>query len=316
MKARDTETYAFVTDLLDHYVDNAPKPRFYGGSNIPELENAKQKTQEALQQSFGMPVPLAFSHRRYTHSWDDEHEVAGFVKRFFANTSPDDPRSIDGLATEAAQIRLRTYKGVMDIEKIKPTMTITESLTTVGSLLDSFNRKRMLGSSEFHSSMTDCVVTVFGMNAVHLVQDEASPGEQFDSESAALAIKERVSEDKKFDLPWLLGTLGTEHAQNKTGHVVRVRGTLGLDFGEIEEQVIKPLRSRAPGWKFILNTLLASDEISTANHAVTVIQASDEVVTVQDPRHGTVDMLVKEFWDRWTPTNMQAAITIAKPVAA
>lgn len=157
----------------------------------------------------------------------------------------------------------------------------------------------------------DCALKTFAMNVATVMDPDEASCSLFDAASLRKTA-EFHHPHSAHDLPWLLGSLATNLASKELRHDIRVRTFVGADFGEIEERYIRPIRERSKAAQFILNTMLSSS-LQGANHFAIVTNATEDKISVTDPKHGTLEILPEVFWERWLPTNLQASLVVAIP---
>jgi hypothetical protein len=283
------------------------------------IDTARDQTQTDWQDYFGVELPESVARADYAVSSEEYEQVQASVRLI-------DPLLIDSLRSSmkaghvdaaavvgvrAATLRKRAFRKVLELDVVNPKLELIEPLMSGCPLLNTENRLRGAGERSL-----DCAVTVFGMNAVSLITNELSPGDEFDSSTASSTIRSFSSERHEgadYDLPWMLGSLTTHFAEAQSKYRVRVITTIGADFGEIESGVIKPLRASDPELQFLLNAVIISDVTRKSNHTVNIIGASNGEVATLDPKYGMRPMPSEYFWDRWTETNMQAVLVALQP---
>jgi hypothetical protein len=310
----------FTANLFEQYAQEpAPRPRIVTGSYMADLDAAREATAELWRETYGVDLPESITYQDYILNSKESLAANKLLDTLFSAQLGEETVSQlpewklgfrrTGLRDSASRIRNKVYETYLEYNSLAPRMNIDEPLLSGYPLLNSGNRRNSPGAFSQH-----CVVTVFAMNALRLIQTDQSPGESFDSQYASWTIDTLASRGAVFDLPWLLGSLTTRDAQEQSGHAVGVVATVGADFGDIEDKVLKPLRSKKPELQFMLNAIIQSDSAQRANHAVNVVSTPEHGVTVLDPKYeGERLMSKKWFWERWLHTNLQTVITVARP---
>jgi len=305
-------TRGVVRELLDH-ADEMPPMRAYSGRYRAKTDEAMLKTRRKWQEFAGHELPDTIDRSSYALTpaeglaFDGLHSsVEGPL-----TAEPTSHRKVinrEELRARLATMRRDSYAEVLGYDAAEPDLSLRTTLEPAPWV-------RAGGQL--------CVLGVYGMNVERLVDPNVVVGHEveeehwFDPTIALHSVNKHPNAPAlaAFDLPWLLRTLTTDHAAAITGRTTRVITTVGADMGEIEEHIIDPLQQRASDLEFTLSAVLASTFSTSANHAVSVLEATDEAIRVADPKEGVVTVTGQEFWDRWAATNLQASVTISRPVS-
>ncbi len=313
------DLYKQMDPLIEHAAtDEVRKPKLVAGSYLPELQAAKTALAEHWQETYGMEVPEAACRQDYTLTRDERDAIkeaaTALVLITYGNYDGHRyqiPHMINKLRDVAPLHRRRIYNEVLDYKEAVPDLTIDAPLTAVPPFQNTTNMREGPAASS-----VDCMVTVFGMNAVTASGSDPSYYQPYSSSAVrrAIEIHPHAPPTARFDLKWLIGSLTTSYAEEALGAKVRYVMTAGADLGEIDDRIIAPLTSKNPDLRCTVSAVLASETKAAANHAVVITAADESGLTVNDPRFAEPRHLEpQEFWDRWTPANMQAAITIIQP---
>lgn len=314
------ETEVFTTALLDHYDETeVSRTRLVTGSFMLGLDQARAETESYWQEVFNVDIPESMIYEDYVIPRNEQRRLddlrtqvvlgdtdANLLRSMGVYLEWDDSSTKKRKLNEVlADMRREVYREALAYDRLEPNMTLQEPVEMVPALKN--------------PSSLECAVSVFGMNAIHFINGQISPGNQFNTTSAFKIIERhpRAPAMAMFDLPWLLRALSTPFAERVAGQKIRTVTTIGADLGEIEAKVITPIRRKLPEAQFVINAVLASDSNKRSNHAVTIVGASDEVIQILDPKKDRApeqEIKARDFWDRWISTNMQAVVTVAQAV--
>jgi len=321
-------TRSLVKYFMDSaHPENLPEQRFMVGAYMDQLDTASKAFEKKRTDLFGFDTPESIAYQFYNFSgpeaWEREHAIKRIENAYAMGqwTHPEIPIDTNtrfiGIQSMVQSIRLKCLEEEV-LKTSEPDLSLHEPIEQVPAVQMPFTG--LLGSR--NRTGNDCVTCVYGMNIAHFLQDAALPipeawppiNEWFDGRTANEVIRDHrhAPATGRYDLAWQMQTLGSPDIQELAGTNIRSVVTIGADLGDIEAKIIKPLRRKAPDVRVVINTLIGSDTILGANHAVTILAADGEIVTVQDPKYGvTKDMKAGTFWERWVATNMQAVIVLA-----
>lgn len=315
-----------VTPFVRHVDESSYK--VFGGDYLPRLQDARETAFDELGEILGVSkVPESYLRQYYTRTIEERETSRRFhdtlQRKFTAKAMRDKLLESPLKLSDSPAAKQFGTNGISLVNHIVPHMigyvqnVMVESVQPLSD--DQLTIKTGLAqvpnyiNNDYGESSSDCAMHVLATNIAHLVDSPLDNCRITDQSAFNGLIVERQEPLIRHDLPRLLGTLATSHAQTKLDTTVRVRTSVGAPLSDIEQLYIAPLRERLPQAEFILNTILTSDTIPAANHAATILSANGEKITLTDPKHGVIKLTNQEFLRRWAPTNMQTSLVVAIP---
>lgn len=300
-----------------------PRQRYVAGQHMDLLETARAATHDSWIQEFGGDLPDTVTQQSYTLTGRESEEAhAAMIKALHISgknygDNGDDGWYFDEVSGEeryegsyerAARLRRETYRDIVSMSAAEPTLKLDGGVRQVPHLPYDARYK-------YH---TECALMAFGGNALSIagIEPDEADGPVFSEPVTRNTIYDIWPRPvgAQYDLPWMLGALTTEFAEDILRSKVRVITTIGADLGEINDRLVAPLRARNPDIECTISATVSSETHPLANHMVVVNAADGEQVSVNDPyQKEPVDWDARTFWHRWVPTNLQATIAVIQP---
>lgn len=307
-----------VNNLMDSHSDSPERPiRFFRGSYIGQIEDANKKISDRWKQHFDTEYELPDYITEAGYTLGDKKDEVNNLLFDIANSLPRyrelcnkkslNDEAIEGIREEAAFIRQSSLASLLNYKELRPNLTLSEKI---------INPPVPYRRSSPHA----CCVSVFMGNVLSVIPEDYLNLDDFNPWPIMKTIRNhstyRPGSASEFDLSWLIGLMQTDYFEEISGKSVRSIVSLGADLGNIENDIIKPLRQKDDKIGFIINTVVSSQSGYAANHALSLVGADGEKIMTKDPNQynekvKSVNTL--DFWNRWIKTNMQAIITIIRP---
>lgn len=308
-----------IHQLLDAYTPSLQiPPRIIRGRYLGHLSLARDEVANKLTSTFGVSIPESVTRSDYTlNDLEDAENERLLIEA--ARLHPDrykwkdagsarsrpDTRSMREMA---AGIRRKVYREMMNIEDARPSMRLTEPLHTAPTLRSANGNYRRL--------WIGCMVSAFTMNAYALAEavPEPPPHEDIEELYKEIRYHPNTAPQGVYDLGWMLGMLCTETASELFNKQCSAITTVGADFAELSERVLRPIRRKRPDVSFVMSAAIGSENSISATHAVTVNTATDVEVSYNDPLYDTpCSSPSAVFWNRWAEAALQTHILISAP---
>jgi len=291
--------------------------RVVKGRHMPAIDAARDDVQASWQIYFGVEdeIPFTLANRAYTLGQQDLNQLENLalararVEHRASNLKAD----TFSAGWDLSRIQRDIYTQRLNYELIAPNMEVETELQ-MPFLIPMPGRYdiAILGRAG-----AGCVTAVFATNLYH-ISGGSQPSDKeasklFDDVNDVMPKYAGGDETIRYDLLRSLSVL--ERIGREEHPKIRILTTIGMDLGEIDKRILSKL-SKSPGSKFILNAMIQSDDwqAPNANHCVIVAGCDGKFVTVLDPKYpeGPIKLPVKEFWNRWIHTNLQAVLAITQ----